>query len=44
MEPGGALGPEKLWRAFDHGFLTTVLIYFIFTVVSLCFYLYILLL
>ena len=25
---GGALGPEKLRRDFDHGFLTTVLIYF----------------
>ena len=28
VESGGALGPEKLRRDFDHGFLTTVLIYF----------------
>lgn len=28
MEPGGALGTEKLWRGFDSGFLTTVHIYF----------------
>ena len=34
MEPEGALGPEKLQRDFDHGFLTAVLLYFIFTVVS----------
>ena len=33
VEPGGALGPEKLRRDFDHGFLT-VPIYFIFTVVA----------
>ena len=41
VESGGALGPEKLRRDFDHGFLTIVLN---FTVVSLCFYLYFLLL
>ena len=39
VESGGALGPEKLQRDFDHGFLTAVLIYFIFTVVSFFFFL-----
>ena len=40
--PGGALGPEKLWRDFDHGVdsvihISTYLFYFYFGIFMLLF-------
>ena len=42
MGPGGALGPEKLWRDLDHGVdsvihISTYLFYFYFGIFMLLF-------